>query len=259
MRQFTHGSLFSGIGGFDLGFERAGFKTVWQVEIDPFCRKVLANHFPNTRRYEDITKILPFELPRVDVITGGFPCQDVSHAGRRIGIDGARSGLWREMRRTIRNLRPSFVVVENVSGLLDRGIQRVLGEMAEDGFDAEWTVLSACFAGAPHTRERVFIVAYPQGERQGQLRGIECPQSRAITRYLHWPQYEPPSERVVNGVPERLERLTALGNAVVPQIAEWIADRIKAVLEAEEVNIASAGQGSRGTGPAPAEKAQDAL
>lgn len=234
MRQFTHGSLFSGIGGFDLGFERAGFKTVWQVEIDPFCRKVLEKHFPHAVRYEDIRRL--GRLKKVDVISGGFPCQDVSHAGRRIGIDGERSGLWREMRRVIREHRPRMAVVENVTGLLDRGIQRVLGEMAEDGFDAEWAVLPACAFGAPHSRERVFIVAYPEGERPRQLWWFKCAESSEATRHLHWAESEPPGERVVNGIPYGLERLTALGNSVSPIVAEWIAHRIKAVLEAEQVN-----------------------
>ncbi|MCU1305139.1 MAG: DNA-cytosine methyltransferase [Candidatus Sulfotelmatobacter sp.] len=226
MRVLTHGSLFAGIGGFDLGFERAGIKTVWQVEIDPFCRRVLERHFPGARRFSDIRECGRDNLAAVDVVTGGFPCQDVSHAGRRVGIDGSRSGLWREMRRIIRELRPSFTIVENTSGLLDRGMERVLGEMAADGFDAEWTMLSACSFGAPHPRNRVFILAYPSGQRPGQLRRIECAKEGETSGDLHWAEYEPPCERVVNGIPERLERLTALGNAVVPQISEWIGRRI---------------------------------
>ena len=122
----THGSCFSGIGGIDLGFERAGIKTIWQIEINPYCQQILRRHFPDAQRHEAIEFCGARCLSRVDVISGGFPCQDVSHAGRRIGIDGSRSGLWREMRRIVRELRPRYVVVENVSGLLDRGIQRVL-------------------------------------------------------------------------------------------------------------------------------------
>jgi DNA (cytosine-5)-methyltransferase 1 len=227
----THGSCFSGIGGIDLGFERAGIKTIWQIEINPYCQQILRRHFPDAQRHEAIEFCGARCLSRVDVISGGFPCQDVSHAGRRIGIDGSRSGLWREMRRIVRELRPRYVVVENVSGLLDRGIQRVLGEMAADGFDAEWCVLPVCAFGAPHTRERVFIVAYPSCERSRQLRGLECTEIGEAKRNVHWTKSKPPSKRVVNGVPERLERLTALGNSVSPQIAEWLGRKI---LEAEE-------------------------
>jgi DNA (cytosine-5)-methyltransferase 1 len=228
---YTMGSLFAGIGGFDLGFERAGFKTNWQVEIDPYCQKVLAKNFPEAERYGDITCCGFENLAIVDVVTGGFPCQDVSHAGRRIGIDGARSSLWREMRRIIRELQPRFAVVENTSGLLDRGMERVLGEMAEDGLDAEWTVFPACAFGAPHPRNRVFIVAYPAGQRPGQLRGLEREEESATHRDLHWQESEPSVCRVADGVPNRLERLTAIGNAVVPQIPEMIARRIKQALD----------------------------
>lgn len=226
--QLTHGSLFSGIGGFDLGFERAGIKTVWQVEIDPFCRRVLEYHFPLAVRFADIHDCGRDNLPPVDVVTGGFPCQDISHAGKRVGIDGTRSGLWREMRRIICELRPRFAIVENTSGLLDRGMERVLGEMATDGFDAEWTSISACSFGAPHPRNRVFILAYPTGQRPRQLRRIECAPEGEAYGDVHWTESEPPGERVAYGVPEGLERLTALGNAIVPQIAEWIGRRILA-------------------------------
>jgi DNA (cytosine-5)-methyltransferase 1 len=239
MAKLTVGSLFAGIGGFDLGFERAGFEIRWQVEIDPFCRAVLAKHWPDVRRYEDVRTVhrAPcFDdfcggcVESVDVLVGGFPCQDVSHAGARVGIAGERSGLWREFGRLAGELRPRYVVVENVTGLTDRGIDVVLGDLAALGFDAEWSVLSACAVGAPHTRERVFIVAYPASERPGQLWRIERPTNRTAERHLHWTESEPPRERVVNGIPDRLDRLKSLGNAIVPQEAEWIARRI---LEAE--------------------------
>jgi DNA (cytosine-5)-methyltransferase 1 len=222
----TFGSLFTGIGGMDLGLERAGMECRWQVEIDPFCQKVLAKHWPNVPKYGDIREVTGIELSTVDVIAGGFPCQDVSHAGKRKGIDGERSGLWSEFRRIICLLRPRFVLVENVTGLLDRGMGRVLGDLAELGFDAEWTVLSACRFGAPHPRERVFILAYPQGFGSGQLRRLQCTKESAPKRDLHWAQPEPPCERVAYGIPDRLHKLTALGNAVVPQVAEWIGRRI---------------------------------
>jgi DNA (cytosine-5)-methyltransferase 1 len=170
----THGSLFSGIGGFDLGFERAGIETVWQVEIDAYCRKVLAKHFPKAQRFEDIRECFGQHcafaetrknyLRGVDILSGGFPCQDISNAGKRAGIDGERSGLWSEYARIIRELRPRYVVVENVAALLGRGMERVLGDLAAIGYDAEWESIRASDVGAPHRRERIWIVAYPESD-----------------------------------------------------------------------------------------------
>src|SRR3990167_10224394 len=118
----THGSLFSGIGGFDLGFERVGIKTIWQVECEPYCLKVLEQHWPNVRRYTDVRTFLNESPKRPDILSGGFPCQDISVAGKGAGIvEGTRSGLWSHFHRAISVLRPKFVVVENVSALLFRG------------------------------------------------------------------------------------------------------------------------------------------
>src|SRR6266699_2059797 len=139
----TVGSLFSGIGGFDLGLERAGMEIRWQVEIDSFCQQVLAKHWPNVKRYDDVRTVGAHNLERVDVLCGGFPCQDVSCAGPRTGIDGVRSGLWSEMVRVVRELRPRYVFMENTHGLLERGFGRVLGDLAEAGYDAEWACLAA--------------------------------------------------------------------------------------------------------------------
>lgn len=230
----TFGSLFSGIGGMDLGLERAGMECRWQVEIDPFCQKVLAKHWPEVKRYGDIRSVASQQLEAVDVIAGGFPCQDVSHAGQRAGIDGARSGLWSHMFRLIYGTKPRFVLVENVTGLLDRGVERVLRDLAGIGFDAEWTMLSACAFGAPHPRERVFILAYPASERSGQLRRLRCPQESTPQRHVHWAEAKPPCGRVADGVPERVERLIGLGNAVVPQVAEWIGRRILAAAQPQD-------------------------
>ncbi|ADV83852.1 DNA cytosine methyltransferase [Terriglobus saanensis] len=166
MAEFTVGSLFAGIGGIDLGFERAGFRTVWQVEINPYCQRVLAKNFPHAERYADIRECGAHNLKPVDVIVGGFPCQDISNAGKRAGITGERSGLWGEYARIVRELRPRFVFVENVAALLGRGMGTVLGDLAEIGYDAEWEIVSAADVGAPHLRERIWIVAYPNCGRR---------------------------------------------------------------------------------------------
>lgn len=241
----TFGSLFAGIGGFDLGFERAGMVCRWQVEIDEYCQRVLAKHWPHVRRWGDVrTFMRECAAERVDVIAGGFPCQDISASGTGEGLDGSRSGLWFEFSRIIRTLRPRFVVVENSPMLNVRGLSRVLSDLAAIRFDAEWTVLSACAFGASHTRERMFIVAYPESsqrrpvcpercnlenEHHGVSSGREEDSSRprvgTAARRREW-QREPELARVVDGLPNRLDRLAGLGNAVCPDIAEWIGRRI---------------------------------
>src|SRR5882724_8456244 len=152
----TFGSLFTGIGGMDLGLERAGMICKWQVEINEYASKVLTKHWPNVTRLRDVRDVGRHNLAAVDLICRGFPCQDISNAGKRAGIDGERSGLWSEFARIIRDLRPRFVLVENVAALLDRGLGRVLRDFAERGYDAEWSSLSACSMGAPHMRRRLF-------------------------------------------------------------------------------------------------------
>lgn len=176
MNNLTVGSLFSGIGGIDLGLEQTGrFEIAWQVEIDPYCQKVLEKHWPNVARYGDVCAVGKHNLSRVDVLAGGFPCQDISSAGKRAGITGELSGLWSEFYRLICELRPKYVLVENVAALLypikrkrskriigiePAPIGRVLGDLAEVGYDAEWEIISASAIGALHQRERAFVVAY---------------------------------------------------------------------------------------------------
>lgn len=163
----TVGSLFSGIGGLELGLECAGLGPVlWQVELDPYCRAVLAEHWPDATRYEDVHHVGGHNLEPVDIICGGFPCPPVSQAGKRLGRNDPR-WLWPEFARIVRELRPRYVFVENVTGLLslmdERGCSLagdVLGDLAALGYDAEWRVLSAADAGAPQERERIWIVAY---------------------------------------------------------------------------------------------------
>ena len=169
--------LFSGIGGFSLGLERAGgFETVAFCEIEPYCRRVLKKHWPDVPCYEDVRTLTADTLRRdgiaVDVICGGFPCQDISFAGKGAGLAGERSGLWFEYARLIGELRPRFVIVENVGALLSRGLDAVLGTLAALGYDAEWDCIPASAVGAPHVRDRVWIVAYTQEERRTEARPI---------------------------------------------------------------------------------------
>lgn len=154
-------SLFSGIGGLDLGLERAGMTVVAQCEVDPYCCRVLAKHWPHVPNLGDVTTIDWSTVPDVDLICGGYPCQPFSLAGRRQGADDVRH-LWPYVLDAVRHLRPRWVLLENVPGHLSLGFGRVLGDLAESGYDAEWDCIPAAAVGAPHRRDRVFIVAYPQ-------------------------------------------------------------------------------------------------
>lgn len=260
------GSLFAGIGGFDLGLERAGMTCAWQVEIDDYATKVLEKHWPEVPRFRDVRECGAYNLEPVELICGGFPCQDISNAGQRIGIDGARSGLWSEYARIVRELRPRVVFVENVSALLVRGIDVVLGDLSSLGYDAEWDCVPAQAVGAPHVRDRVWIVATRRGvsdpvgdvlriewERvrqqhqeprqaksrddgdagnapdadgnhgnQGRMQEPARPEAGHHSERRGWWSVEPGVCGVAYGVPERLDRLRCLGNAVVPQIVEHI-------------------------------------
>jgi len=161
------GSLFSGIGGMDLGLERAGMEVIWQVEIDSWCRRVLAKHWPGVRRYDDIKTINPEQLESVDLLCGGFPCQPASQAGKRKGTADER-WLWPEFYRFIRSLRPRWVLVENVPGLLSvnsgSAFGEVLRDLASSGYCVEWDCIPAAAVGAPHRRDRVWIIAYTNGK-----------------------------------------------------------------------------------------------
>ena len=244
----TVGSLFAGIGGFDLGFEREGYEIRWQVEIESYCQKVLEKHWPDVPRYDDVHDCGLHNLEPVDVITGGFPCQDLSVAGRQEGLNGERSALWWEMHRVIGELRPRFAVVENVPNLFNRGIDRVCGSLAEIGYDAEWHVISAADVGAPHLRKRVWLCAWPMADADGAGFGERCgaepveaqqlsterrsASSQWQDRYHKNWATEPNVGRVADGVPARVDRLRGLGNAIVPQIAQHIARTLKPQLEA---------------------------
>jgi DNA (cytosine-5)-methyltransferase 1 len=156
----TVGSLFAGIGGLDLGLERAGMKTIWQSEIDPYASQVLKKHWPEVPNYGDIKEIKWSDVQRPDVICGGYPCQPFSTAGKRQGENDPRH-LWPWVRECISVLRPRYAILENVRGHLSLGGTTVLGEIAELGYCAEWRVISAASVGAAHRRDRIIIVAYP--------------------------------------------------------------------------------------------------
>ena len=255
----TVGSLFSGIGGLDLGLERAGMNVIWQSEIDPYACKVLAKHWPEVPNHGNIKEINWTTVIRPDVICGGYPCQPFSTAGKRQGENDPRH-LWPWVREAISQLRPQYAVLENVRGHLSLGGTTVIGELAAIGYDAEWRVVSAASVGANHRRDRVIIVAYPHSEGLQRRPKTAIPQ-RQITngharqggtslanpdsgRRIHsraqvfstdtrltalsqlapssWWATEPNVGRVANGVPNRVDRLRALGNAVVPQVAEYV-------------------------------------
>ena len=240
--------LFSGIGGFSLGLERAtlpradisGFETAAFCEIEPYPRRVLAKHWPEVPQYNDVRELTADILVRdgigpIDVITGGFPCQDISTAGKQSGMgEGTRSGLWSEIVRLVGELRPQFVIVENVANLLAgpserRGgwFGRVLGDLAECGYDAEWENIPAGAMGAPHRRERIWIVAYPSEERRAEARQIRCDQpdewvpgggEAIVSAYVR-------EARAQGGIEEQVQGLAAFSWCQDVRRAEDLRDR----------------------------------
>ena len=161
--------LFSGIGGFSLGLERAGFETVAFCEVDKKCQAVLKKHWPNVPIFDDVSNLNGENIgQKVDVICGGFPCQDISLAGKGAGLAGKRSGLWSEFHRLIKEIKPKYAIIENVSALRSRGLDQVLREISEIGYDAEWHCITASSIGAPHRRDRIWIVAYANDESSEQ-------------------------------------------------------------------------------------------
>jgi DNA (cytosine-5)-methyltransferase 1 len=247
-QKLTFGSLFAGIGGFDLGFERAGMVCKWQVEKDEFCLKVLAKHWPNVRRYTNVKEVGKHNLKTVDVIVGGFPCQPFSSSGSRRSTEDDRY-LWPEFYRIVCEIRPRWVMAENVTRLLSIDDGRVFGEiirqLAQVGYIVEWDCLPAIAFGSLHQRDRLFIIAHT--EHSGFSGSGPCQQKRkrqemerrkqsggngrigvmaqAITPLSTW-ETQPGIQRVANGVPGTLDRLKAIGNAVVPQIAQYLGDAI---------------------------------
>lgn len=228
--------LFSGIGGFSLGLERAGMETVAFCEIDKKAQLVLQKHWPDVPIFSDIKKLRGDQLyGTIDVICGGFPCQDISTAGKGAGISGSRSGLWYEFQRLINEIRPKYAIIENVSALRSRGLDEVLRSLVEIGYDAEWYCIPASAVGAPHLRDRVWIIGYPSNQPGLQAHSLSdsLRESRETWKELgrrYWGQIprvrrsipESLSIGMDDGVPYRVDRLKQLGNAVVPQIPELI-------------------------------------
>ena len=243
--------LFSGIGGFSLGLERTGgFETVAFCEIEPFPRKVLAKHWPEVPQYDDVRTLTAERLATdgitADVITGGFPCQDLSVAGNQAGIaDGTRSGLWSEIVRLACEIRPKFIIVENVANLLrgpserpGRWFGRVLGDLAECGYDAEWHRFPAALAGRPIFRDRIWLVSFPMQVGQSSVgKQFSFPSepvfNAGLVDAIRYRLDQSPVLGVADGLPSQLDRLGALGNAVVPQIPELIGRAILDSMEAQ--------------------------
>jgi DNA (cytosine-5)-methyltransferase 1 len=247
----TVGSLFSGIGGIDLGLQRAGFTIAWQVEIDPYCQRVLSKHWPDVPKFRDVRSVGAHNLSRIDVLCGGFPCQPHALTGKRKASADERD-LWPEYARLIRELKPRYVLAENVPGILSsehgRFFGSVLSDLAHLGYAVEWSVLSACALGAPHPRERVFTVAYTNGIGR-EWRGIgsgSTPRTEqntqtirddwatSISRFVetaHTNATRPRVRRGAYGISPKVDRLRGLGNAVVPQVAEFVG---RLIVEFEE-------------------------
>lgn len=269
----SHGSLFSGIGGFDLAAHWSGWNNIFQVEKDEWCRKVLAKNFPGTKRYEDIKKFNGKKYEgTIDVISGGFPCQPFSVAGKQKGKDDDRY-LWEEMLRIIGEVKPSFVVGENVTGIVGMALDTVLSDLEGEGYTTETFIIPACSKNAWHRRDRVWITAYKNthsfrcngserkekpniggfgkfgtGNNERIFREKIFPntdntgckkQRQSITngtkffapKCSSWWETEPGMGRVVDGLPNRVDRLKGLGNAIVPQVAFEIFSAIGNVVQ----------------------------
>lgn len=226
--------LFSGIGGFSLGLERAGMQTVAFCEINPFRRKILAKHWPNTPIYNDIRSLSYARLKKdgidtIDVICGGFPCQPFSVAGRKRGTKDDRD-LWPEMCRIIKECQPTWVIGENVANFTNMAFTRTKIDLEGAGYEVQPLVIPACAIGAPHRRDRVWIIAHLKGaasrhenikcfgvQKQVQFRG-----NTSQRPFKSWWECEPRVGRVVHGIPPEMDRIRALGDTVVPQIPEII-------------------------------------
>ena len=231
----THAGVFEGIGAFSLAAQRCGIKTEWTCEINHWRKKILRKQFPDVKQHNDIRKLS--YPPPVDVLTGGFPCQDISVAGNFTGIIGEQSRLWYEYIRVIHEVGPRYVIIENSVQLKSKGLEFILYDLAKAGYDAQWQVLSAEQFGYPHKRERLFIVAYAAEIGRGQKRPVQIFQK--ITDVLERPyrqivlpmqikriKWDSDSSdvRMCHGLSARMDRtrISAIGDAIIPDIAEYI-------------------------------------
>ncbi len=230
--------LFSGIGGFSLGLERAGMQTVAFCEIEPFACGIIQKYWPKVKLYNDIRKLTGDRLREdgitVDLFCGGFPCQDISDLNRhRQGLAGQNSGLWREYYRLIAEIRPQWIIIENVVALRRRGLDTILGQFASIRYNAEWHCIPASAVGTPHTRDRLWIIAYPNEETwrdESQVSGVVVDKLRPLLDETFSWLPEPTVDRISDGISRRLDiaRYSSLGNAVVPRIPELIGRAILA-------------------------------
>ena len=241
--------LFAGIGCFQLAGNWVGIKTIESVEINPFCQKVLKKNFPNTPIHDDVITYKP--TSHCDIVVGGSPCQDLSIAGVQKGIiEGKRSSLWFEQLRIYQESRATFLIWENVTGAFRNGFRELLRSLSESGYDAEWQVISAATFGHDHLRERIFLIAYPNGlfrqapswsdQIGGQITEIKAnpnryglqrknrqklQRSKTHRKSLRYSDvarrssFKPPTWGISHGTPNRMDRLAAIGNAIVPQCA----------------------------------------
>lgn len=234
-RELTHGSLFSGVEGFGLGAALAGIKTEWSCEFEKYQTKVIKKNFGDGHTvYGDIRTLE--NPPFVNIISGGFPCQDISAAGKGAGIKGSRSGLWGQMHRIIGDVRPDYVIIENSPLLRKRGFEYVLHGLSEIGYDAQWQCLQGSFLGLQQRRERIYIIAYPVC-KFGEGKPV---QSVFRQPYLPWelPRVYPgwrerrdlPEPRTLgstNELPDLMDRNKCIGNAVQPLMAQYLFECIK--------------------------------
>jgi DNA (cytosine-5)-methyltransferase 1 len=226
--------LFSGIGGFSLGLDRAGgFETVAFCEIEPFPRRVLAKHWPEVPCYEDVTSADFSSIGPVDLVTGGFPCQDVSLAGHGAGLAGERSGLFWQILRAVRMVGQPKLLLENVAALLDRGMGTVLGSLSQIGYDTEWHCIPARYVGAPHGRDRIWIIAHANGSKRRKKSycgaiGRMGREQQSFPWDSDWESALSKFRGVDDGLPRSVASTDAYRNAVVPQIPELIGRAIMA-------------------------------
>jgi DNA (cytosine-5)-methyltransferase 1 len=249
----THGSLSTGIGGFDIGAKENGIETKWTCEIDPLRQDILKWLFPNAKHYGDMREVK--HLDPVDIISFGFPCQDISIAKRKAkGIDGEKSNLWYEGWRIIRRAGTKFIIIENSPMLLHRGLTTILGQLAKAGYNAEWKIISCKRFGLPSLRKRLFVVAYSTKVRRKKNNGIfdyfpakvlskssneeEIFQSEfnRIISYEDWREAIGGVRYLDDGIPKNIlyGLLAAAGDTVSPRITSWIFSRIKEVFETEK-------------------------